>query len=117
LEATTVSDLTFKVVPDEYLACPRCGAYWGHPDKALDFPNRYKVDDWAKCFNPNCQVGYYQPSTGQVEMKPKETPEQQKERFLALQKQVQEDIRKNGLKVTTHHADGTVTDDSIPPKV
>jgi hypothetical protein len=46
------------VVPDE--ACPGCGAYWGHPDPSLDFPNRPKVDDAWKCYNPACEVGYYQ---------------------------------------------------------
>lgn len=45
------------IVPDE--ACPGCGAYWGNPDKSLDFPNRIKVDNDWKCYNPNCEVGYY----------------------------------------------------------
>lgn len=58
--------LTLRVVPDEYGACPRCGAYWGHPDKALDFPNRQKVDNAWRCYNPNCTCGYYDPDSGQV---------------------------------------------------
>jgi hypothetical protein len=49
------------VVPDQ--PCPGCGAYWGHPDPALDFPNRVKVDDHWKCYNPNCDVAYYRDGT------------------------------------------------------
>lgn len=54
--------ITFKVVDDE--ACPHCKAFWGNPNKELDFPNRPKVGDedgvwWWKCYNPVCDVGYY----------------------------------------------------------
>lgn len=59
--------VTFYVVPDEQVACPRCGAYWGHPDPKLDWPNRFKVDDWCRCYNPECTVAMYQPSTGAIE--------------------------------------------------
>ena len=55
------------VVKDEEIPCPGCGAYWGHPDPKLDFKNRFKVDDWARCYNPECDVEMYQPSTGEVE--------------------------------------------------
>lgn len=44
-------------MPDE--ACPECGAYWGHPNKALDFPNRPKVDNHWRCYNPECVCGFY----------------------------------------------------------
>jgi hypothetical protein len=50
-------DFTIVVVPDQ--PCPGCGAYWGNPDPALDFPNRVKVDDLWRCYNPECEVGYY----------------------------------------------------------
>jgi hypothetical protein len=66
---------TITVVPDEYGACPRCGAYWGHPDKALDFPNRNKVDHLWRCYNPGCTAGYYDPDSGEV-VEDKPTPEQ-----------------------------------------
>jgi hypothetical protein len=42
--------------------CPECGAYWGNPNKSLDFPNRVKVDDLWKCYNPGCDVAYYRDS-------------------------------------------------------
>jgi hypothetical protein len=55
-----------RVVPSEHGACPRCGAYWGHPNKELDWPNRSKVGDehgvwWWKCYNPNCTCGLLRP--------------------------------------------------------
>lgn len=49
--------MNIEIVPDQ--ACPECGAFWGHPDPALDFPNRPKVDNHWKCYNPDCEVGYY----------------------------------------------------------
>ena len=58
-----------KVIPmsDAAIACVGCGAYWGHPDKDLDFPNRFKVDEWCKCYNPKCEIAYYDPFTGEFE--------------------------------------------------
>jgi len=61
-EATRVAmqkmnEITIHVVPET--ACPGCGAYWGHPDESLNFPNRPKVDDHWKCYNPACEVAYY----------------------------------------------------------
>lgn len=60
--------MTIVILPDERLACPGCGAYWGHPNPDLDFPNRFKVDDWARCYNPACKVAMYHPETGETEM-------------------------------------------------
>lgn len=60
--------LSIRVVPNEYGTCPRCGAYWGHPNKELDFPNRQKVDDWWRCYNPKCPVAYFHPETQKVEL-------------------------------------------------
>ena len=44
-------------------ACPECGAYWGHSDPKLDYPNREKVYDdehaWLKCYNPMCYTQFY----------------------------------------------------------
>ena len=58
VSARLKSDLPrIQIVSDE--ACPRCGAFWGHPDPSLDFPNRIKVDNDWKCYNPNCTCGYY----------------------------------------------------------
>lgn len=68
--------MRIEIVPDEYGACPRCGAYWGHPDKALDFPNRCKVDHYWRCYNPACTAGYYDPETQEV-VEDKPTPEQE----------------------------------------
>ena len=61
-----MADLTVNIVSDEGIACPKCGAYWGHPNKTLDFPNRFKVDDFCKCYNPKCEVNYYNPYTGEA---------------------------------------------------
>jgi hypothetical protein len=63
-------DIKVRVVSDQ--ACPKCGAIWGHTDKSLDFPNRPKVSDdkgrgWWKCYNPECDVNYYLPETGEVD--------------------------------------------------
>jgi len=63
-----MSEITITVVPDESIACPGCGAYWGHPDPALDHPNRFKVDTFCRCYNPRCPVLYYDPYIGEVEV-------------------------------------------------
>jgi hypothetical protein len=55
--------LRLVIVPDQYGACPRCGAYWGNPDPDLNFPNRAKVDNDWRCYNPSCTAGYYNPET------------------------------------------------------
>ena len=60
-DGTERRDVAVKVVPDQWMACPECGAYWGNPTPGLDFPNRFKVDDWARCYNPRCATDYYQP--------------------------------------------------------
>ena len=52
---------------DELIACVGCGAYWGHPDKSLDFPNRFKVDETCECNNPACTIEFYNPFTGETE--------------------------------------------------
>ena len=49
--------MKITIVPDQ--ACPRCGAWWGNPDPALDFPNRIKVDNDWRCYNPDCTCAYY----------------------------------------------------------
>jgi hypothetical protein len=70
--------VNINIVPDEYGACPRCGAYWGHSDKELDFPNRQKVDHYWKCYNPKCTAGFYDPNT-QMVVEDKPSPEQEAE--------------------------------------
>lgn len=62
-----VEQVEFEVVDDEYGQCPECGAYWGHEDEDLNYPNREKVDRYWKCYNPDCKVGYYHPETGDIE--------------------------------------------------
>lgn len=59
--------LIVTIVNDENIPCPGCGAYWGNPDPALDWPNRFKVDQFARCYNPKCDIAYYNPFTGEVE--------------------------------------------------
>lgn len=70
--------VTIYIVDDE--ACPGCNAIWGHEDESLDYPNRPKVTDedglsWWRCYNPDCNVGYYNPETGRKERKA--TPEEE----------------------------------------
>jgi len=101
------------VVPDEELACPGCGAFWGHPDPALDSPNRFKVDDFCRCYNPACSIGYYNPYTGETEA----AQELSQEEADKIRAQVEADIALNGMKVTEYTADGRVIDRSIPPTV
>ena len=73
------------IVDDQ--ACPRCGAYWGHPDPTLDFPNRIKVDNDWKCYNPNCTCAYYR--DGRV-LEDKLSPEAEAEMRARVQAQVAE---------------------------
>lgn len=75
--------MQFEIVPDQ--ACPGCGAYWGNPNKELDFPNRIKVDNDWKCYNPNCEVGFYRDGSI-VEMKL--PPEEMKEMYARIKKEV-----------------------------
>lgn len=49
------------------IPCPGCGAYWGHPDATLNYHNRFKVDNFCKCYNPKCTVVYYNLYTGEAE--------------------------------------------------
>jgi hypothetical protein len=73
------------VVNDE--ACPRCGAFWGNPNPELDFPNRPKVDNDWKCYNPNCTCGYYR--NGRV-LENKPSPERLEEIRAEAQARVAE---------------------------
>ena len=103
--------MDIKIVDDE--ACPGCGAFWGHPDPSLDFPNRPKVDNDFKCYNPDCEVGYYH--YGEiVEYVP--SPE----RIEEIKKEVEESLAKQlagpGMRITTRHADGTVTEELMTDK-
>jgi hypothetical protein len=111
-KSSGVRQPTISIVPDEELACPGCGAFWGHPDKALDFPNRFKVDDFCRCYNPACDLGYYNPYTGETEAAYEMTPEEAQ----AIQDRVSQQIAEHGMKVLEYQADGTVIDRSIPPK-
>lgn len=63
----------FRIVIVDEQACPTCGAYAGNPDPALDFPNRPKVDNHWKCYNPECPTGYY---VDGVVIENKPTPEE-----------------------------------------
>lgn len=56
-----------QIVPDDSIPCPGCSAYWGHPDPKLNFPNRFKVDTFCRCYNPDCKIAYYDPFSGAVE--------------------------------------------------
>lgn len=82
-----VQGVTVHIVSDEQ--CPHCGALWGHDDKALDFPNRPKVYDeygeWWRCYNPNCDIGYYNPQTGGIELRL--TPEQEEAQRARIREQ------------------------------
>lgn len=55
--------MRIEIVDDEN--CPRCNG-------GAEFYNRPKVHDganwWWKCYNPACEVGYYCPDTGEVEL-------------------------------------------------
>lgn len=55
-----------NIIDDEKLACPECDAYWEHPCNRLNYPNRFKVDDFCKCYNPDCKVTYYNPFTKEI---------------------------------------------------
>ena len=55
-----MNEINIVVVEDSITACPGCGAYWGHPNSDLDYPNRQKVDQYFRCYNPECNVTYYE---------------------------------------------------------
>jgi hypothetical protein len=77
-----MSDFEIVIVDDE--ACPECGAMYGHENPAFDFPNRPKVDNAWKCYNPECEVAYYLPETGAVEYRlPPDEEAAMKERIKA----------------------------------
>ena len=67
VESTEGHPVEIRVVADDSIACPGCGAYPCNPDPALDFPNRFKVDTFCRCYNPACRVEYYDPFSGEVE--------------------------------------------------
>lgn len=96
--------ISITVVPDEYGACPRCGAYWGHPDTALDFPNRQKLDNLWRCYNPSCTAGYFDPETQEV-AEDKPSPEQAAASQERAKKYV-DDLMRGRKWVTTVLSDG-----------
>lgn len=87
-----MNNIEIRVVPDAYGACPRCGAYWGHPDPALDFPNRAKVDNDWRCYNPACTCGYYDPDRDVV-LEDKLSPEAEAEMHARVRREVEEMTR------------------------
>ncbi len=63
--------MEIQIVNESDNPCPKCQAYWGHPNPDLDFPNRPKVQDengvdWWKCYNPSCTISYFT-NTGETE--------------------------------------------------
>jgi hypothetical protein len=104
------SDLpTLRVVADE--RCPECGGE-GSPKVC----GEDGVWSW-KCFAAYgvCSVGYWVPGVGKVEDKVDPTSPEQVARMLEIAEQVRRQVEEHGIKVTTYHADGQVTDDSLPP--
>jgi hypothetical protein len=103
--------MQIKIVNDE--ACPGCGAYWGNPDESLDFPNRPKVDNDFKCYNPECEVGFY--SDGEiVEYVP--SPDEMERIKREVEEDLQHQLANGGMRVVTHNADGTVTEELMTDK-
>ena len=103
--------MDINIVSDQ--ACPSCGAYWGHPDPDLDFPNRIKVDSDWRCYTPACDVGYYR--NGKIlEYEPSEEEEREIKERVA--KEVKEGLATHGIRVSTVNADGSVTEEFIPPE-
>ena len=93
------------VVPDEWGACPRCGAYWGNPTKdsdgdSLDFPNRNKVDQYWRCYNPKCTAGYYDPKTQEV-VEDKLPPEETRTMYDRIHREVTEQMKGRHWETTT----------------
>jgi hypothetical protein len=80
-----MSEFTIVVVPDQ--PCPGCGAYSGHPDPRLDYPNRIKVNTHWKCYNPACEVGYYEDG---VILELKSSPDEAHQIMLDAQARVDE---------------------------
>ena len=92
------------LTPTGYGACIGCGAHDSHPNPELRFPNRQKVDDYYRCYNPNCEVAYYHPETGDWERK--NTPEEEE----AMNKRVKEwvdNLMRNREFVTETLPDGS----------
>lgn len=86
-----MSEIKIEVVPDAYGACPRCGAYWGHPDPALDYPNRQKVDNHWRCYNPNCTCAYFDPATRTV-VEDELPPDEAQEMAERIRREVEEQL-------------------------
>ena len=83
--------------------CPRCGG-------GAEFGNRTKVGHedgtWSwRCYNPNCDLRYYNPSTGDTEDEP--TPEEE-ERIKAESKRFVDSL--TSIEVTTVTSEGTTTE-------
>ena len=136
-----ITPLNITITTTNDTPCPTCGAYWDNPDKSLDFPNRPKVDNAWKCYNPACPIDYYDPDSGELEFyHPTHnedwvaswdnarcdeviyplTQEQQDAReamrkpmYDRIAAKVKKDIAQNGMKVFTHNSDGTVTEEFI----
>jgi hypothetical protein len=96
--------MKLRIVDDQ--ACPKCGAYWGHPKKALDWPNRIKVDDDWRCYNPKCDVAFYQ--DGQI-LEMELSPEDHK----AMCEKVKNDLAGRTIKVIEYDDEGNKIESSF----
>lgn len=89
-----MDDFKIVIVPDQ--ACPGCGAHADHEDVKLRYPNRPKVDNHWKCYNPECEVGYY--SDGEI-TELKLSPEEAAESAARIKAEVDAMFAKRGPMV------------------
>lgn len=100
--------ISIRVVADEN--CPSCRKV-GSP-KVCDNDG---IWHW-KCLShyEDCKIAYWVPGRDASWYEYKLEPAEAEVRARDIAAQVLADIKIHGIKVTTMHADGTVTDDSIP---
>lgn len=93
--------------------CNRCAGFTKFED--LQYEERSEQFEYGRDICPSC---YMDMLIGGPKTLPKEKWKDQidPDRAKELRAQIHQQIAEHGMQVTTYHADGTITDDSIPPR-
>ena len=94
--------------------CGRCAGWTKFQDLGYEQPS--EQFEYGRDICPSCYLSMT------VLKAPRTLPKEQwkdqidPDEAKRIRQEIHQQIEEHGMQVTTYHADGTVTDDSIPPK-